>query len=70
MSRIVFLVEEQSMKELLMKIVPRAVGSDVDYLIIPHEGKADLDKSIPRKLRAFPRGDRFVFCATKTVPIV
>lgn len=53
---IVFLVEEQSMhvtlKGLLPKLFPSWVERD-NWQCIPHEGKSDLEKSIPRKIRAW-----------------
>lgn len=62
--RIVFLLEEPSMKILLENFLPRIFpGWKIreQFLCIAHEGKSDLRKSIPRKLRAWqdPR-DRFV----------
>ena len=52
MSRIIFLLEEYSMKVLLEGLLPRLVPG-LPFLCIPHEGKQDLEKSIPRKLRAW-----------------
>lgn len=52
MSRVVFLVEEYSMKVFLDGLVPR-LFPDLPFLCVPHEGKQDLEKSIPRKLRAW-----------------
>ena len=52
MSRIVFLVEEYSMAVLLKGLLPR-LYPDLAFLCISHEGKNDLGKSIPRKLRAW-----------------
>lgn len=52
MRRIVFLLEELSMKTLLDGLLPR-VMPDVSFICVPHEGKQDLEKSIPRKLRAW-----------------
>ncbi len=61
--RLVFMVEERSMKELLEIILPKILseaGMDKP-LIIPHNGKSDLKKSIPIKLRAWKNpDDRFV----------
>jgi hypothetical protein len=62
--RVVFLLEEPSMKLLLEGLLPRLVPGWVageHFLCVPHQGKSDLDVSIPRKLSAwqFP-GDRFV----------
>lgn len=60
MSRLVFLLEEPSMKELLEGLLPR-LAPDVVFLCVPHEGKQDLEKSVPRKLKAWREpGVRFV----------
>lgn len=52
MSRVVFLLEEYSMKVLLEGLLPR-LFSGLPFLCVPHEGKRDLEKSIPLKLRAW-----------------
>lgn len=52
MSRIVFLLEEYSLKVLLDGLLPRLFPG-LPFLCVPHEGKQDLQKSIPRKLRAW-----------------
>jgi hypothetical protein len=58
--KIVFLLEERSMKALLEGLIPRFLP-DLQFQCIPHEGKHDLEKSIPRKLRAWHEpGARFV----------
>lgn len=60
MNRIVFLLEERSMKVLLDGMLPRFFPR-MRFLCIPHEGKQDLERSIPRKLRAWHEpGVRFV----------
>lgn len=60
MRRIVFLLEEYSMKVLLEGLLPRWFPG-LDFLCVPHEGKQDLEKSIPRKLQAWREpGVRFV----------
>jgi len=60
MSRIVFLLEEPSMARLLEGLIPRMFRG-LRFLCVPHEGKHDLEKSIPRKLRAWKEpGARFV----------
>jgi hypothetical protein len=60
MSRMVFLLEEPSMKHLLQGLLPRLMPN-LNFLCIPHEGKTDLERSIPRKLKAWNEpGDRFV----------
>lgn len=62
--RLVFLLEEPSMKVLLDGLLPRLMPGWVvkqHFLCIPHEGKSDLDRSIPHKLSAWQYpGDRFV----------
>lgn len=60
MNRIVFLLEEDSMKTLLDGLLPR-LFPELQFLCVPHEGKQDLEKSIPRKLKAWREpGVRFV----------
>jgi hypothetical protein len=62
--RLVFLLEEPSMKTLLEGLLPRLFPgwvADEHFKCIPHQGKSDLDTSVPRKLRAWQiPGDRFV----------
>jgi hypothetical protein len=62
--RLIFLLEEPSMKVLLAGLLPRLFPGWVEgahFQCIPHEGKSDLDRSIPIKLRAWRiPGDRFV----------
>jgi len=62
--RLVFLLEEPSMKLLLASLLPRLFPGWVErthFLLVPHEGKSDLDRSLPIKLRAWQTpGDRFV----------
>ncbi len=52
MSRVVFLLEEYSMKVLLEQLLPR-LFPDLDFKCVQHEGKNHLEKSIPRILRAW-----------------
>ena len=60
MSRIVFLLEEISMQTLLEGLLPRLFPG-LPFLCVPHDGKQDLEKSIPRKLKAWREpGVRFV----------
>ena len=60
MNRVVFLLEEYSMKALLDGLLPR-LFPDLLFQCVPHDGKGDLEKSIPRKLRAWREpGVRFV----------
>lgn len=51
--KLVFMLEEASMKELLDIILPRILPENVQYITIKHEGKSDLKKSLPKKLKAW-----------------
>lgn len=57
---LVFLLEERSMKELLEVLLPRIIPETVTFKCIHHEGKQDLEKSIPRKLKAWKTAGRFI----------
>lgn len=60
MSRLVFLLEEYSMKVLLEALLPRLFPG-LGFLCVPHDGKQDLERSIPRKLQAWREPDvRFI----------
>ncbi len=54
--KLVFLLEEYSMKVLLDGLLPR-LFPELKFQCLPHEGKQDLEKSIPRKLRAWQEPD-------------
>jgi hypothetical protein len=57
---IVFLLEEPSMREALEGLLPRVLLTE-SWRFVVHEGKQDLEKSIPRKLKAWREPDvRFV----------
>ena len=62
--RLIFLLEEPSMKSLLDALLPRLVPGWVieqHLKCVPHQGKNDLDISVPRKLSNWRiAGDRFV----------
>ena len=60
--RLVFMVEERSMKELLEVLLPKILPDSMDKpIVIAHNGKSDLAASIPRKLRAWHiPDDRFI----------
>lgn len=58
--KLVFLLEEQSMKTFLDGILPRILPPDVTFITVPHEGKTDLQKSIPIKLRAWKQPDAII----------
>ena len=60
MTKLVFLVEEPSMANLLDELLPR-LFPNLSFQCVPHRGKADLEKSIPKKLRAWREpGVRFM----------
>lgn len=60
MSGLVFLVEDLSMKEFVEGWIGRQYPQ-LPIRCVPHEGKRDLTKSIPRKLKAWREpGARFV----------
>jgi hypothetical protein len=47
---VIFLLEEPSMKTFLEVLLAKVFPSG-QYKLIPHEGKSDLERSIPRKIR-------------------
>lgn len=51
--KLVFLLEEESMKRALEGILPRLLPEGVDYKLVPHEGISHLERSIPTKLRGW-----------------
>ncbi len=55
--RVEILVEERSMYEFLLRFLPRILPSgyaiEQNCFIRPHQGKSDLQKSIPKKIRGF-----------------
>lgn len=50
---LVFLLEESSMEAVLKVIIPKIVPHEMTIRYLSHEGKKDLEKSIPIKLRAW-----------------
>jgi hypothetical protein len=57
MKKIVFLLEEVSMKETLSNVLLKITSEDIQFQFITHEGKSDLKKSIARKLRCWNEPD-------------
>lgn len=55
--KIVFLLEEPSMKEVLNVLLPQILPHDVLFQLVPHQGKSDLRKSILNKLRNWNEPD-------------
>jgi hypothetical protein len=59
-AEVVFMLEEPSMREFLNGLLPR-VAPHLVFVLVAHEGKSDLEKSLPKKLRAWRTpGARFV----------
>jgi len=54
---LVFMLEEPSMKAFLESLLPRLLPGSATFTLIAHEGKGDLEASLPRKLRAWRRPD-------------
>lgn len=58
--RLIFLLEEPSARSFLEEWMPRQFPA-IEFLCVEHQGKADLEKSLPRKLRGWRNpGDRFL----------
>lgn len=55
--KLIFLLEEKSMKFFLDGILPRILPPDISFRTIPHEGKSDLQKSISNKLKGWNEPD-------------
>jgi hypothetical protein len=57
--RVEFLLEELSMKNVLEVLLPQILPPEFvineNYFLRPHNGKSDLQRSIPNKVRAFSR---------------
>lgn len=52
-TQFVFMTEEASMERFLEIALKKLLPEEWNIIIIPHEGKQDLERSIPRKLRAW-----------------
>lgn len=57
MSHLVFLLEEPSAREMLKGLLPRLIPEDVSVQYLVFEGKQDLEKRLPRRLRAWQQPD-------------
>lgn len=53
MKMMVFFLEELSAKEMLDGLLPRLLPNGICYRCVPFEGKQDLEKQLPRKLRGW-----------------
>jgi hypothetical protein len=51
------MTEEASMEKFLNVALKKLLPVDANFIVIPHEGKQDLEKSIPKKLKAWRNND-------------
>jgi len=51
MKILVFLLEEESMRETLKVLLPKMLPNDIEFQLLIHEGKQDLEKAIPYQIR-------------------
>ena len=57
---IVLLTEEPSMRECLEVLIPRLWANSIpgkDWIVLSFQGKSDLEKSIPKKMRSWNYGN-------------
>lgn len=61
MKELVFLLEEESAKAMLESLLPRILNPEIKARLIPFEGKQDLEKHMPKRLRGYLNPDaRFI----------
>ena len=61
MSALVFCLEERSAREMLQGILPKITTRELEIQYIVFEGKQDLEKRLPLRMRAWRRPDtRFI----------
>ena len=48
-----FLVEELSMEDTLKNLIPKIAGSNISFKIHPFQGKPDLLKHLPSRLKGY-----------------
>ena len=53
MKELVFLLEEESAKAMLESLLPRVLNSEIQYRLIPFEGKQDLERQMLKRLRSY-----------------
>lgn len=53
MTELVFFLEEPSAKAMLEGVVPRLLGESISVRYVVFQGKQDLEKRLPRRLRAW-----------------
>lgn len=57
MTTLLFLLEEPSARDLLEGLLPRLLGEAIRCDFLVFEGKQDLERNIPRKIRGWQRPD-------------
>ncbi|MCF7911376.1 MAG: DUF4276 family protein [Candidatus Cloacimonetes bacterium] len=57
MSCVVFFLEEESARAFLEKFIPRFFPQSYEYIYITFEGKQDMERQLPRKLKLWQRRD-------------
>lgn len=57
MSQLVFFLEEPSAREMLRGVLPRILPDDITTQFVVFEGKQDLQKRLPIRLRAWQQPD-------------
>jgi hypothetical protein len=62
---LVFMVEEPSMREVLHIVLPKIIPQNLEFQVIAHEGKSDLERSIPRKLKTWIHDSKFIILRDK-----
>jgi hypothetical protein len=64
LGRLILLTEEESMRSALRAMIPRLFSGAEEchhWLVISHQGKADLDRSFPRKIQSWQEpGSSFI----------
>ncbi len=53
MKELVFLLEERSARALLQSLLPRCLSADIQFRLVPFDGKQDLEKQLERRIRAY-----------------
>ncbi len=54
---LVFMLEEPSAKNFLDRLLPRILPGEVTFITLQHEGKSDLRRSLPIKLKSWLNPD-------------
>jgi hypothetical protein len=69
---IVFLLEEPSMREVLNILLPQLLPQHLEFQLITHKGKQDLEKAIPYKLRLknYKNGLKIIKNSVVRVPLL